>query len=69
MTVSSIASSSVAIAQQALRSPAESGEVGKDHDGDQDDGGSKISATAPTLSKPSINTVGQIVGTTVHTTA
>lgn len=65
MSVSSVAQSSAAIAQQVL-AKSEGAEKGPDHDGDADDGGVKAAAAAV---RPTVNTSGQTIGTTISTKA
>ena len=64
MSVGSVAHSSAALAQQVL-SRSEGAEKGPDHDGDADDGGVKAAASV----KPTVNTFGQTIGTTISTKA
>lgn len=53
--------------QQNVQRGAESREVGRDNDGDNDDAdGMKAASQAP---KPTVNSVGQMVGQVINTVA
>ncbi|HET8711958.1 MAG TPA: hypothetical protein VFM32_11320 [Spongiibacteraceae bacterium] len=67
MSVSSVGSSAVASAQQAI-GQLESKEVGPDHDGDADDAASKAPA-APATPPSTVNYLGQAIGATISTKA
>jgi hypothetical protein len=64
MSVSSVAQSAAALAQQIL-TKSEGTEKGPDHDGDADDSG--VKAAAPVA--PTVNTSGQTIGATISTKA
>lgn len=64
MSVSSVAQSGAAIAQQVL-AKSEGAEKGPDHDGDADDAGVKASSPLPST----VNASGQTIGTTISTKA
>lgn len=70
MNVSSatnVANSTQVKAQQNVPRGTESREVGRDNDGDKDDGGGMhVASQAP---KPTVNSVGQMIGQVVNTVA
>ncbi|CAB3698484.1 hypothetical protein [Trinickia soli] len=70
MTLSPINANAMSLAAQSAHYASggnEAREVGPDHDGDGDDGGSQAIAAA--ASRPVMNANGQMVGGTVNVTA
>ncbi len=68
MSINSIASNVVNNNQPALRTNAESREVGPDRDGDADDASANAGANTA-IQTTSVNALGQIVGGNINTKA
>ena len=71
MSIGSISSTPSTIPAKPVQRMPEASEIkgaGRDNDGDQDDGGAKVTRAKPALT-PTVNTSGQKLGQVINVTA